>query len=100
MEVPAPCATPEPGPSWCGTRRNLRRQKCAHWRAPRLRSIDASPCPNAVAALANARTFGGEDYVGFHTMMALAPAVHMSAELPEALRPLPVLKVLYRNTNR
>ena len=28
----------------------------------------------AAAALANARTFGGEDYVGFHTMMALAPA--------------------------
>ena len=25
------------------------------------------------AALANARTFGGEDYIGFHTMMALAP---------------------------
>src|SRR5262249_31509702 len=24
----------------------------------------------AAAALANARTFGGEDYVGFHTMMA------------------------------
>src|SRR5438445_12276336 len=24
-------------------------------------------------ALANARTFGGEDYVGFHTMVALAP---------------------------
>jgi hypothetical protein len=54
----------------------------------------------AAAALANARTFGGEDYVGFHTMMALAPAVHMSAELPAALQPLPVLKVLYRNTNR
>lgn len=54
----------------------------------------------AAAALANARTFGGEDYVGFHTMMALAPSVHMSAELPESLRPLPVLKVLYRNTNR
>lgn len=52
------------------------------------------------AALANARSFGGEDYVGFHTMMALAPAVHMSAELPEALRPLPIFKVLYRNTNR
>src|SRR5689334_10140607 len=34
------------------------------------------------AALANARTFGGEDYVGFHTMMALAPALHMSRELP------------------
>jgi hypothetical protein len=52
------------------------------------------------AALANARTFGGEDYVGFHTMMALAPAYHMSRELPEARQPLPVLKVLYRNTNR
>ena len=37
----------------------------------------------AAAALANARTFGGEDYVGFHTMMALAPAYHMAAELPE-----------------
>ena len=52
------------------------------------------------AALANARTFGGEDYVGFHTMMALAPAWHMARELPEAQRPLPVFKVLYRNTNR
>ncbi len=54
----------------------------------------------AAGALANARTFGGEDYVGFHTMMALAPAFHMALELPEARRPLPVLKVLYRNTNR
>ena len=52
------------------------------------------------AALANARTFGGEDYVGFHTMMALAPALHMAQELPAELRPLPVFKVLYRNTNR
>ncbi len=54
----------------------------------------------AAGALANARTFGGEDYVGFHTMMALAPAYHMAGELPEARRALPVLKVLYRNTNR
>ncbi len=54
----------------------------------------------AAAALANARTFGGEDYVGFHTMMALAPALHMSRELPAELQPLPVFKVLYRNTNR
>jgi len=54
----------------------------------------------AAAALANARTFGGEDYVGFHTMMALAPAVHMSAELSGAAAALPVFKVLYRNTNR
>ena len=35
----------------------------------------------AAGALANARTFGGEDYVGFHTMMALSPALHMSREL-------------------
>jgi hypothetical protein len=54
----------------------------------------------AAGALANARTFGGEDYVGFHTMMALAPALHMSRELSAALQPLPVFKVLYRNTNR
>src|SRR5262245_8195314 len=54
----------------------------------------------AAGALANARTFGGEDYVGFHTMMALAPAFHMAQELPEARQALPVFKVLYRNTNR
>jgi hypothetical protein len=54
----------------------------------------------AAAALANARTFGGEDYIGFHTMMALAPALHMAGELPSQLQPLPVFKVLYRNTNR
>ena len=54
----------------------------------------------AAGALANARTFGGEDYVGFHTMMALGPAYRMSRELPENLQPLPIFKVLYRNTNR
>src|SRR6266850_842096 len=54
----------------------------------------------AAGALANARTFGGEDYVGFHTMMALAPSLHMARELPDELQPLPVFKVLYRNTNR
>src|SRR5438046_242268 len=54
----------------------------------------------AAAALANARTFGGEDYIGFHTMMALGPAYLMSQQLPETLAPLPVMKVLYRNTNR
>ena len=52
------------------------------------------------AAFANARTFGGEDYVGFHTMMALAPALHMAQELPSPQQPLPVFKVLYRNTQR
>jgi hypothetical protein len=54
----------------------------------------------AAAALANARTFGGEDYVGFHTMMALAPAFHMAGELPEPRRALPILKVLFRNATR
>jgi hypothetical protein len=54
----------------------------------------------AAAALANARTFGGEDYVGFHTLMALSPAYHMSAEMPEGRKALPVFKVLYRNTTR
>ena len=51
-----------------------------------------------VAALANARAFGGEDYTAFHTMMAIAPAYHMSKELPEERRPLPIFKVLYRNS--
>ena len=44
------------------------------------------------------RSFAGEDYIGYHTFMALAPALAMSRELPSALAPLPVLKVLYRNT--
>lgn len=54
----------------------------------------------SAAALANARAFGGEDYVGFHTMMALAPAYQMARELPDDRRALPVMKVLYRNSNR
>jgi hypothetical protein len=54
----------------------------------------------AAGALANARTFAGQDYIGFHTFMALAPAYEMSRALPEARRALPVLKVLYRNTSR
>lgn len=54
----------------------------------------------AAGALANARTFGGHDYIGFHTFMALAPAYRMAMELPTATQPLPVLKVLYRNANR
>ena len=54
----------------------------------------------AAGALANARTFGGEDYIGFHTLMALGPALYMARELNGPLQPLPVFKVLYRNTNR
>ncbi|MGE3804960.1 MAG: hypothetical protein AB7K24_09840 [Gemmataceae bacterium] len=52
------------------------------------------------AALANARTFGGEDYIGFHTIMAMAPAYSMAQELSGSRQALPVFKVLYRNTNR
>jgi hypothetical protein len=53
----------------------------------------------AAGALANARTFGGQDYDGYHTIMALAPAYEMARELPESRRALPVMKVLYRNTS-
>jgi hypothetical protein len=51
----------------------------------------------AAGALANAREFGGRHYEGYHTFMALAPAYEMARESPAAQRPLPVLKVLYRN---
>ncbi len=54
----------------------------------------------SAGALANARTFGGQDYDGYHTFMALSPALAMSQELPERAALLPVLKVLYRNTAR
>jgi hypothetical protein len=52
----------------------------------------------AAAALANARSFGGQDYDGYHAIMALVPSYQMACELPEGRRALPVLKVLYRNT--
>ncbi len=54
----------------------------------------------AAGARANARAFGGEDYVGFHTLMALAPALEMAAELPAPAQALPVFKVLHRNSAR
>jgi hypothetical protein len=54
----------------------------------------------AAGALANARSFGGEDYVGYHTLMALAPAYSMAQELPSQVQPVAVFKVLYRNTRR
>ena len=52
------------------------------------------------ASLANARTFGGEDYIGMHTLMALKPAWLMSQQLPADRQALSVLKVLYRNTSQ
>jgi hypothetical protein len=55
----------------------------------------------AAAALTNARAFGGEDYVGFHTLMALAPAFLMAEQETDAhKKPLAVLKVLHRNATR
>jgi hypothetical protein len=54
----------------------------------------------AAGALANARTFGGQDYVGFHTLMAISPAWSMARTLPDHQAALPVFKVLYRNTHR
>lgn len=68
--------------------------------AERLRSGADLKQLVAAAALANARTFGGEDYIGFHTLMALMPAYHMAHELPAERQALPVMKVLYRNTSR
>ena len=52
------------------------------------------------AALANARTFGGEDYIGFHSMFALVPAYKISQELPSERQLLPILKAVYRNSIR
>lgn len=54
----------------------------------------------SAAALANARAFGGNDYTGYHTFMALVPAYRMASELPSERQALPVLKVLYRNSSR
>ena len=54
----------------------------------------------AAGALANAATFGGCDYVGFHTAMAMLPALGMSGQLASGREPLPVLKVLYRNAQQ
>ncbi|MGE3409357.1 MAG: hypothetical protein AB7I37_21245 [Pirellulales bacterium] len=54
----------------------------------------------SAGALANAVTFGGCDYVGFHTAMAMLPALEMSRQLTSGRQPLPVLKVLYRNAQQ
>ena len=54
----------------------------------------------SAAALANAETFGGQDYVGFHTAMAMLPALELARVVPKERQPLPVLKVLYRNSGQ
>jgi hypothetical protein len=52
----------------------------------------------AAGALANVRAFGGQDYNGYHSFMALCPSYAMAMALPEKERPLPILKVLYRTS--
>lgn len=89
---------------------DLERLVCELQETPveRLQSSLASKLKNGLplktlvgaGALANARTFGGEDYIGFHTFMALAPALKMSTLMPKGSEALPVFKVLYRNSNR
>jgi hypothetical protein len=54
----------------------------------------------SAGALANAEAFGGQDYVGFHTAMAMLPSLAMAELLPSERRPLPVLKVLFRNADQ
>ena len=66
----------------------------------RLREGVALKTLVAAGALANARTFGGTDYVGYHSAMALLPAYQMSSQMPKGSEALPVLKVLHRNTTR
>ena len=51
---------------------------------------------NAAGALANARTFGGENYDGYHAFMALLPAYQMSRELPAERQALPATLADYR----
>jgi len=52
----------------------------------------------AAGAVCNARAFGGHDYDGYHTFMALAPSFAMSQELSDKERALPIFKVLHRNS--
>ena len=54
----------------------------------------------SAAALANAEAFGGQDYVGYHTAMAMLPALEMTKHLPVERQALPVLKVIYRNSQQ
>ncbi len=66
----------------------------------RLKSGTSLQTLISAGALANVRAFAGQDYTGYHTFMALIPALRMAAELPVERQALPVLKVLYRNSSR
>ena len=65
----------------------------------KLRSGTTLKQITAASVLANARAFGGEDYIGFHTLMALGPSLEMARELQGEDAALPVLKVVYRNSS-
>jgi hypothetical protein len=52
------------------------------------------------AALANARSFSGADYIGMHTLMAMKPAYLMAQQMPAERAPLAILKILHRNTGQ
>ena len=54
----------------------------------------------AAAALANARTFGGQDYTGYHCFMAIVPALGMAGKMTGNRAALPLFKVLHRNTRQ
>ncbi len=58
------------------------------------------PTLATAAALANARTFGGQDYTGYHCFMAIVPALAMARRLPGNEAALPIFKVLHRNARR
>ncbi len=58
------------------------------------------PTLATAAALANARTFGGQDYTGYHCFMAIVPALAMARRLPDNEAALPIFKVLHRNARR
>jgi hypothetical protein len=53
----------------------------------------------AATALANTRCFGGEDYIGFHSLMALPPA-YCLARHGNSIDLVPLLKVMYRNARQ
>ena len=86
---------------WSISSNRRQRRSCSRILVKKMRSGDADLRQMiAAASLANAETFGGEDYVGYHTEMALVPALRMSKLMPEGRQALPVLKVLYRNADR
>jgi len=58
------------------------------------------PTLATAAALANVRTFGGQDYTGYHCFMAIVPALAMSRHLSGNEAALPIFKVLHRNARR